>query len=48
MLLLGSISTIYKQQKDANNKDKNLKAKIYHMALKTMLQQLYLNFSSVS
>ncbi len=31
-LLLGSISIIYEQFKDANNKDKDLKAKIYHIA----------------
>ncbi len=38
-LLLSSISIIYECFKDANNKDKDLKAKIYHMALKTMLQR---------
>ncbi len=36
-LLLGSIPIIHEWSKDANNKDKDLKAKIYHMALKTML-----------
>ncbi len=40
-LLLGSILIIYERSKDANNKDKDLKAKIYHMALKTMLQCTY-------
>ncbi len=34
--LLGSIPIIYERSEDANNKDKDLKAKIYHMALKTM------------
>ncbi len=41
-LLLGSISIIHERFEDANNKDKNLKAKIYHMVLKTMLQHTYL------
>ena len=36
-LLLGSIFIIYKRSKDTNNKDKDLKTKIYHMALKTIL-----------
>ncbi len=40
-LFLGSIPIIHKRFKDANNKDKDLKAKIYHMALKTMLQRTY-------
>ncbi len=47
MLLLGFISIIYKLFKDVNNENKNLKAKIYHMALKIMLQSTYLSFSSV-
>ena len=46
ILLLGSISIIYKRLEDANNKNKNLKAKIYHMALKTMLQRTYFNLPS--
>ena len=36
-LLLGSIPIIHERSEDANNKNKDLKAKIYHMALKTML-----------
>ena len=36
-LLLSFISIIHKRSKDVNNKDKDLKAKIYHMMLKTML-----------
>ncbi len=40
-LLLDSITIIYEWSEDANNKDKNLKAKIYHMALKIMLQCIY-------
>lgn len=47
MLLLSSISIIYKQLEDANNKKKDLKAKIYYIALKTMLQYIYSSFSSV-
>ncbi len=40
-LLQGSIPIIHERSKDANNKDKDLKTKIYHMALKTMLQPTY-------
>ena len=47
MLFLGSIPFVHKRLEDANNKDKDLKAKIYHMALKTMLQHTYPNLSSV-
>ena len=36
-LLLGSIFIIYERSKDANNEVKDLKAKIYHIALKTIL-----------
>ena len=43
-LLLGSIPIIHERSEDANNKDKDLKAKIYHMALKTMLQRTYPSF----
>ena len=45
-LLLSSIPIIHEWSKDANNKDKDLKAKIYHMALKTMLQHTYPGFLS--
>ena len=44
-LLLGSISIIYERSKDANNKDKYLKVKIYYMVLKTMLQHTYSGLS---
>ena len=37
-LLLGSISIVHKEAEDLNNKDRNLKAKIYHLALRTMLE----------
>ena len=37
-LLLGSIPIVHKRLEDGNNKDQDLKAKIYHLALTTMLQ----------
>ena len=37
ILLLGSIPIIYERSEDANNKNKDLKAKIYHIPLKTIL-----------
>ena len=40
-LLLGSVPIIYEQSIDANNKNQDLKAKIHHMALKTMLLRIY-------
>ena len=36
-LLLGSIPIVHKRSEDGNNKDQDLKAKIYHLALTTML-----------
>ena len=44
MLFLGFISIVYKQSKEVNNKNKNLKVKIYFMAFKTILQRTYLRF----
>lgn len=44
-LLLGSIPIIHEWLEDVNNKDKDLKAKIYYMALKTMLQRTYPSLS---
>ena len=44
---MGFIPIIYKRSEDANNKDKDLKANIYHMTLKTMLQCIYPNLSSI-
>ena len=35
--VLGSIFIVYEWSKDGDNKDKDLKAKIYHPALKTIL-----------
>ena len=46
-LLLGFIPIIHERLENANNKDKDLKAKIYYMALKTMLQLTYSSFSSI-
>lgn len=40
-LLLGSITIIYERSEDANNKDKDLKDKIYYIALKTISQYMY-------
>ena len=45
MLLLSSIPIVHKGLEDANNKDKNLKAKIHHIALKTRLQRTYPSLS---
>ena len=39
-LLLGSIPNVHERAKDSNNKDRDLKAKIYHLALKTMLERM--------
>ena len=47
MLFLSSIPIFYEQSEDANNKNKDLKAKIYHIALKSMLQRTYLSISFV-
>lgn len=44
ILFLVSIPIIYKWSKDINNKSKDLKAKIYHMTFKTILQRIYLIF----
>ncbi len=38
-LLLDSIPVVHERLEDGDNKDKDLKAKIYHLALKTMLQR---------
>ncbi len=40
-LLLGSIFIIHEWSNDVNNNDKDLKAKIYYMVLKTILQRTY-------
>ena len=44
ILFLGSIPIIHERLKDTKNKDKDLKTKIYHMALKTMLPRTYPSF----
>ena len=36
---LGSILIVHERLEDGNNKDQDLKAKIYHLALSTMLQR---------
>ena len=46
-LLLDSILIVHKHSENANNKDKDLKTKIYHMVLKTMLQHTYPSFHYV-
>ena len=46
-LFLGSIPIVHKRSEDANNKNKDLKAKIYHIALKTILQCTYPSISFV-
>ncbi len=38
-LLLGSIPVVHERSENRDNKDKDLKAKIYHLAWKTMLQR---------
>ena len=43
-LVLGFILIFHEWSEDTNNKSKDLKAKIYHMALKIMLQRTYPNF----
>ena len=39
ILLLGSIPIVHECLEDGNNKDQDLKAKIYHLALTTMPQR---------
>ena len=39
-LLLGSIPIVHERAEDSNNKDRDLKAKTYHLALKTMLERI--------
>ena len=38
-LFLGSILIVYEQLRDSNNKGRDLNAKIYYLALKTMLER---------
>lgn len=42
--IFGLYKNIFKVIEDVNNKNKNLKLKIYYMALKTMLQHIYSSF----
>ncbi len=46
-LLLDSIPIVHEWSEDSNNKNKDLKAKIYYMALKTMLQRTYPSLPSI-
>ena len=39
-LLLGSIPIVHERTEDSNNKDRDLKAKTYHLALRTMLERM--------
>jgi Plavaka transposase len=39
-LLLSSIPIVHKRAEDSNNKDRDLKAKTYHLALRTMLERM--------
>ena len=48
MFLLGFIFIIYKYSEHTNNKNKDLKAKIYYIALKTILQLSYPNLLSTN
>ena len=41
MLFLDSILIIHKRLEDINNKNNDLKSKIYYIALKIMLQYIY-------
>lgn len=47
ILLLSFIPIVYKRSEDAINKDRDLKIKIYHIALKTILQRIYPSLLSV-
>ncbi len=38
---LGSIPIVYERVEDSNNKDRDLKSKTYHLALRTMLERMY-------
>ena len=38
-MLLGSIPIVYERSDDSNDKNRDLKAKIYYLALKTMLKR---------
>ena len=39
-LLLGAIPIVHERAEDSNNKNRDLKAKIYHLVLKTMLERM--------
>lgn len=39
-LLWGSIPIVYKRLEDSNNKNRDFKAKIYHIVLKTIVEHI--------
>ena len=43
----GLFPIVCERSKDANNKDKDLKAKIYYIAVKTILQRIYPSLTSI-
>ena len=43
-LLLGFILIVHKRAKDLKNQNKNLKTKVYHLALKLMIEYMILVF----
>lgn len=47
ILLLNSNPMIHERLEDANNKNKNLKIKIYHIALKTISKRIYPSLSFI-
>ncbi len=40
-LFLGSIPIVHERAEDLNNKDRDLKSKTYHLALRSMLKRMY-------
>ncbi len=40
-LLLDSIPIVYERAEDSNNKDRDLKSKTYHLALRIILKHIY-------
>lgn len=47
-IFLGSILIVHELLEDKNNKNKDLKVKIYYIALKTMLQHTYLSLPFIN
>ncbi len=40
-LLLGSLPIVHERAEDSNNKNRDLRSKTYHLALRTMLKRIY-------